>query len=115
MNRRETFWKAWSDFDKFDIFVSVPHGAVMPKGFEGNQVLTFGRNLPKPIQDLKWDDEDGLRATLSFNGEEFDFHAPIESIQGICTTEYMVSWPIKMAVAPTVEARANKAGLRIVK
>lgn len=121
MERRDIFWGAWETLKQFDVFVSVPHGAVLPDEWEGTVKLNFGAKLPTPIKDLKFD-ETGLYATMLFKGEDFECFIPPEAIAGICTSDYMVSWPIVAksnkpepeAKADTVEARAKKAGLRLL-
>lgn len=55
-------------------------------------MLQFGYGFPVPIRNLEVDDE-GIRATLSFNRTAFDCVIPWESVYAQQCGEKVVAWP----------------------
>jgi hypothetical protein len=54
--------------------------------------LQFGHGFPTPIRNLEVDD-DGIRATLSFDQKPFDCVIPWESVYGLQCGETVQAWP----------------------
>ena len=76
-------------------------GVVVPPRFRKHAglVLRFGRDLPVPMADLYIDDE-GLSATLSFDGQPFHCEVPWRAVDAIVSTQKGGAvWAAKMPPA----------------
>lgn len=69
-------------------------GVIVPLHFKQRPMLhlQFGHGFPTPIRNLEVDD-DGIRATLSFDQKPFDCVIPWESVYGLQSGEVVEAWP----------------------